>query len=528
MKKNIKTIGYSVVAFMALGAVLSFSSIGKTFAAQSNGGAGDNSVHTSGKPAIIHRGGGHQVIHGRVGLSELMNGVAFDAVSSTNKPAVFEKPQGVSLFSSGVGTVKKGNNNNNQDQAKKQSFLTALGTSWVGGDVFIGVPRDPSGNAGFNYHGVFNEASTTTNPWIINHNIGVGNPLTTPLQKVNVWRSVGITNINSSDGNVLATNLVHSTENDQVCVNKDGSLVICGSFSCTGNTPDSHATMCQNDNVGLSANTPKTLVAACTTDTKCEFTCMSGYHYDSSSKTCVADATYEWKTGVWGSCANTGFCSGNGVSVSTDTTTGDPIFERCSDHSSSESDCNSFIPHDGSCSWNDTSAYYRTREVYCVEQGTNHLAPDTNCDESTRPMDIDKCMRVRAYIARACGNESVQQCCNYNADSEVGTVDVEFTSDSQDIFAPNFTDNKLSFKYQLHPVQPLGYPDGIPINIPYTFHTNSYTIGQPMTLDAGRYAIKSSGAKISTSNGIRAVIQITGNGSDAKLETINFCSPTTS
>ena len=256
MKRNIKTIGYSVVALMVLGAVLSFSSIGKTFAAQ-------NDSFSDPSP-LIHRGGGHQYITEPVGIGHaVINNVAFDASSSENHPAVFEKPNDSS-----------------------ESFLASLDTSWVGGDVFIGVPRDPSGDAGFDYHGTFN-MNSLTNPWVFNYNPGIGDPLTAPFQKVNVWRSVNIPGAtNSSDGNVLATNLIHTTQNDQVCVNKEGSLVMCGSFSCTGNIPDSHATMCQGDNTGLTADTPKTLVSACTTDTKCEFTCMSGYHYDSSSKTC--------------------------------------------------------------------------------------------------------------------------------------------------------------------------------------------------------------------------------------------------
>ena len=312
-----------------------------------------------------------------------------------------------------------------------------------------------------------------------------------------------------------------------VCVDAQGMLTTdCGagatvSYSCSGTIVNGQ--MCSGDDQDLTQNGTWHAVRNCGAD-KCEYTCDSGYHEENGA--CVADATYEWKTGLWGSCANTGFCSGNGFTESN--TPGSPTFEYCSDHSSSRSNCESFVPHDGSCTWNDTSDYYRTRKVYCVEQGTNNVVSNVNCKPLPRPDDREQCLKVRAYIAKNCNGQSVAQCCsNYNTDSEVGWVDIEFTSDSQDIFAPNFKDNKMSFKYRLHSVTPLGYPDGVPVNVPYTFHPYSYNSETPMTINAGRYAIKSSGAKISTSNGSRAVIQITGNGNGAKLETINFCSSVT-
>lgn len=46
-------------------------------------------------------------------------------------------------------------------------------------------------------------------------------------------------------------------------------------FKCTGNTP-SNATLCTGDNIGLTANTPITLVPTCTS-TKCEYICNQGY-----------------------------------------------------------------------------------------------------------------------------------------------------------------------------------------------------------------------------------------------------------
>lgn len=55
-------------------------------------------------------------------------------------------------------------------------------------------------------------------------------------------------------------------------------------YSCTGTTP-ANANICAGDDSGLTANTNRTLVSGCTSGTKCEYVCSTGYVY--SGGTCV-------------------------------------------------------------------------------------------------------------------------------------------------------------------------------------------------------------------------------------------------
>ena len=60
----------------------------------------------------------------------------------------------------------------------------------------------------------------------------------------------------------------------------------CVAYVCTGADP-LNATLCTNDDTGLSADTPKSLVSSCSA-TKCEYTCNAGYEL--SGGVCVASA----------------------------------------------------------------------------------------------------------------------------------------------------------------------------------------------------------------------------------------------
>ena len=121
-----------------------------------------------------------------------------------------------------------------------------------------------------------------------------------------------------------------------VCANQYGEMRRCGIYdpangqlcsgtvqqtiySCTGPTP-TNATMCGGDNSSLTANTPNTVVNACTA-TKCEYTCNEGYVLQGG--TCVLepeDETYSWVTSSWGSCMGlAGSCSGSWTTTSVQT-----------------------------------------------------------------------------------------------------------------------------------------------------------------------------------------------------------------
>lgn len=64
----------------------------------------------------------------------------------------------------------------------------------------------------------------------------------------------------------------------------DGTACITPAFSCTGSVP-TNSTLCAGDNVGLTADMPRTLVASCSAS-KCEYLCSSGY--TKSGNICVS------------------------------------------------------------------------------------------------------------------------------------------------------------------------------------------------------------------------------------------------
>jgi|GEM_PF-3518772 len=91
-----------------------------------------------------------------------------------------------------------------------------------------------------------------------------------------------------------------------------GGVCVAVTYSCTGTTP-TNATICTGDDTGLTANTPKTVVASCTTGNKCEHTCNSGYTL--SAGVCVA-VTYSC-TGTTPS--NATICSGDDTDLTANT-----------------------------------------------------------------------------------------------------------------------------------------------------------------------------------------------------------------
>ena len=313
---------------------------------------------------LIHSGAAHQFITGSVTLKQNL-GNMFDAVSADGRPSVFEKPAalGVNSGKNPGGAIKNGN-------SSIPTFFASLGNSWIGGRLFVGIPRSEFNWQSGNPFGIkhSNIPNTIGYNWFNDFNLIGG---TATLQKVNV------------QGNTLASNLSHNTsDSDQVCVNSKGSLVLCGTFSCTGTVPE-HSSMCSGDNTNLSANTSNTLVASCTTETKCEFRCLAGFHKDGNS--CVADAaaTYacqgSWTTTGSGSCSGgtytvttNGSCVGNGIysqqeDFEMDNGTSGVVTE-CSDETS-QVDCSSFnssihpsgTANDGYDSWSGSCTWQETK-----------------------------------------------------------------------------------------------------------------------------------------------------------------------
>jgi hypothetical protein len=81
-----------------------------------------------------------------------------------------------------------------------------------------------------------------------------------------------------------------------------GTANICGSptvYSCTGNAPG-NSQLCNNDDQGLNADTPRVLASSCSSPAKCQYTCTAPYVYSGSGSTatCILPssiATVEWK-----------------------------------------------------------------------------------------------------------------------------------------------------------------------------------------------------------------------------------------
>ena len=195
---------------------------------------------------------------------------------------------------------------------------------------------------------------------------------------------------NGPDGKLAPRDL---TSQRNLCADKiTGKLYPCGgtvSYSCTGTTP-SHAIMCQGDDNSLTSDVDKTLVTSCSSPTgsnpKCEYICdtNSGYHYDSSSKTCVVDDTYHWDTGDWGQCHDH-YCK---ALFSGFDETCNPIDNQL--------DCKNQLgtplndPEQPVCEWAPLTHTSRFRTVNCVNQN-GIIVADSNCDANTRPNDTQGC-----------------------------------------------------------------------------------------------------------------------------------------
>ncbi len=73
---------------------------------------------------------------------------------------------------------------------------------------------------------------------------------------------------------------------DTITIGSGGAVQ---TFSCTGIVP-SNAQLCISDDQELTANTARTVVSSCTDDTKCEYTCSSGFQLKDGS--CQAAGTF--------------------------------------------------------------------------------------------------------------------------------------------------------------------------------------------------------------------------------------------
>ena len=145
-----------------------------------------------------------------------------------------------------------------------------------------------------------------------------------------------------------AISLVPSCTNEQMCeyecdsgYHYDAKIQACRPNKCVGTIP-SNATLCAGDDQGLTQDVNITLVSLCTSTQKCEYTCDSGYHYDSSTQVCEPNQC----TGTIPS--NATLCAGDDQGLTQDTAIS--LVSSCTSTKKCEYTCDSGYHYDnGTC-----------------------------------------------------------------------------------------------------------------------------------------------------------------------------------
>lgn len=117
---------------------------------------------------------------------------------------------------------------------------------------------------------------------------------------------------NASAGGTCTVDIYDKALNKTTCTSP-----MVPSYSCTGSTP-SNSIGCSGDESGLTAPASKKLVSACTVADKCEFTCSSGYQYQNvfGIASCVP-VSYSC---LGPTPANSSICSGDDIGLTADAT----------------------------------------------------------------------------------------------------------------------------------------------------------------------------------------------------------------
>ena len=97
-------------------------------------------------------------------------------------------------------------------------------------------------------------------------------------------------------GEALATNFLpqagDTTPNRHLCADINGVMSPCAippagtGFSCTGSVP-ANSELCFQDNMNLTADTPRSLTFLCSNTQKCEHKCRQGHYFDLTSLSCI-------------------------------------------------------------------------------------------------------------------------------------------------------------------------------------------------------------------------------------------------
>jgi len=151
---------------------------------------------------------------------------------------------------------------------------------------------------------------------------------------------------------------------------------VCVPYVCTGVVP-SNATLCAGDDTGLSADTLRSAVAACTAPAKCEYTCDVGYY--ASGGVCVAYVC----TGS--APANADFCAGDNTGLGVDTPRS--LVAACGVPKCEYTCSNGYALSGGVCVLTST-----TWEGYLIDGRTNTVITDSGAhltiDSSSQPLSF--------------------------------------------------------------------------------------------------------------------------------------------
>jgi hypothetical protein len=111
------------------------------------------------------------------------------------------------------------------------------------------------------------------------------------INSVIVWYNKTCETANTNWGSCNSTGQQNRTQN---CVLEVRQGIGCPVYSCNGTIP-TNATLCSNDDSGLTVNVTRTLKEDCSSPAgsapKCEYTCNDRYSYSISNGVCVPDAT---------------------------------------------------------------------------------------------------------------------------------------------------------------------------------------------------------------------------------------------
>ncbi|MGE0268492.1 MAG: hypothetical protein AB7S78_08575 [Candidatus Omnitrophota bacterium] len=145
---------------------------------------------------------------------------------------------------------------------------------------------------------------------------------------------------------------------------KDAGINQCDANVCTG-APPANATLCIGDNINIPGNgdVTRTLVAACTAGTKCEYTCSSGFNFNGTI--CVANVC----TGAVP--PNAGLCTGDGTNIPGNSDVARTLVPVCTIGTKCEYTCSNGYNYDaGVCDLNACTGTVPSNATLCAGDDT--------------------------------------------------------------------------------------------------------------------------------------------------------------